>query len=77
MWHLLFATMQEENLDVAFGLLDEMSACGVEADTATYSTLMNLCAEARQGHQALQLMQVSGLFTYMRSFQEFSQDVAQ
>ncbi len=50
--------VQEENLNVAFGLLREMASQGVEADATTYTTLFNLCAEARQGHQALQLMQV-------------------
>ena len=52
------AAVQAENLDVAFGLLEEMRARGVQPDDITYSTLLNLCAEARQGHQALQLMQV-------------------
>ena len=50
--------VQEENLNVAFGLLREMVSQGVEADATTYTTLFNLCAEARQGHQAHQLMQV-------------------
>lgn len=50
--------VQEENLNVAFGLLHEMASQQVEADATTYTTLFNLCAEARQGHQALQLMQV-------------------
>ncbi len=50
--------VQEENLNVAFGLLREMASQGVEADATTYTTLFNLCAEARQGHQAHQLMQV-------------------
>ncbi len=43
---------------MAFGLLREMASQGVEADATTYTTLFNLCAEARQGHQAHQLMQV-------------------
>ena len=50
--------VQEESLNVAFGLLREMASQGVEADATTYTTLFNLCAEARQGHQAHQLMQV-------------------
>lgn len=50
-------TLPEENLNVAFGLLREMASQGVEADATTYTTLFNLCAEARQGHQAHQLMQ--------------------
>ena len=52
------SVVQEENLNVAFGLLREMASQGVEADATTYTTLFNLCAEARQGHQAHQLMQV-------------------
>lgn len=50
--------MQAEHLERAFGLLDEMRSCGVEADCTTWGTLMNLCAEAKQGHRADQLLQV-------------------
>ncbi|KAA6424792.1 MAG: hypothetical protein FRX49_04966 [Trebouxia sp. A1-2] len=50
-------TLPEENLNVAFGLLRDMASQGVEADATTYTTLFNLCAEARQGHQAHKLMQ--------------------
>ena len=50
--------LQMENLDTAFGLLHEMAGQGLQADNTTYTTLFNLCAEARQGHRAEQLMQV-------------------
>lgn len=50
--------LQVESLDKAFGLLEEMNTQGVPADNSTYGTLMNLCAEAKQGHRAYQLMQV-------------------
>ena len=53
--------LQVENLDIAFGLLEEMTAEGMKPDNATYGTLMNLCSEARQGHRAVQLMQVGHL----------------
>ena len=49
---------QAENLDTAFELVEKMQGEGIEADWATYTTLMDLCAEARQGARALQLMQV-------------------
>ena len=50
--------LQKDNLDIAFGLLHEMAGQGLQADNTTYTTLFNLCAQARQGHSAQQLMQV-------------------
>ena len=55
-WLLLM--LQKENLDTAFELLHEMAGRGLQADNTTYTALFNLCAEARQGHPAEQLMQV-------------------
>ena len=55
-WLLLM--LQKENLDTAFELLHEMAGQGLQADNTTYTTLFNLCAEARQGRRAEQLMQV-------------------
>ncbi|KAL3142638.1 hypothetical protein ABBQ38_002947 [Trebouxia sp. C0009 RCD-2024] len=46
-----------ENLNTAFELYKEMEGMSLEADWVTYITLMDLCAEARQGQRAVALMQ--------------------
>lgn len=50
--------VQVENLNTAFELYKEMEGTSLEADCVTYATLMDLCAEARQGQRAVTLMQV-------------------
>lgn len=50
--------LQAENLNTAFELYKEMEGIQLEADCVTYATLMDLCAEARQGQRAITLMQV-------------------
>lgn len=50
--------LQVENLNTAFELYKEMEGMSLEADWVTYITLMDLCAEARQGQRAVALMQV-------------------
>lgn len=50
--------MQMENLNTAFELYKELEGTKLEADCVTYATLMDLCAEARQGQRAVTLMQV-------------------
>lgn len=50
--------LQAENLNTAFELYTEMQGTGLEADCVTYATLMDVCAEARQGQRAVTLMQV-------------------
>lgn len=50
--------LQAENLNTAFELYQEMEDTGLEADCVTYATLMDVCAEARQGQRAVTLMQV-------------------
>ena len=68
---------QAENLDVAFELVQEMAEMGVQTDAVTYTTLMDLCAEARQGQRAVELMQVSVFIcsficSYLHSFVDSS-----
>lgn len=50
--------LQVESLDKGFELLEDMSRQGLQPDCSTYATLLNLCAEAKQGHRAHQLLQV-------------------
>ena len=45
-------------MNTAFELYKEMEGMGMEADWVTYTTLMDLCAEARQGMRAVELLQV-------------------
>lgn len=60
-------SIQVESVDQAFDLLDDMVSHGVPPDCTTYSTLMNLCAEAKQGHRAYQLLQVRACMLMMTS----------
>ena len=45
-------------MDTAFNLYKAMENTALEADCVTYATLMDLCAEARQGQRAVALMEV-------------------
>lgn len=55
--------LQVENLNTAFEVYKEMEeVMRLQADCITYITLMDLCAEARQGQRAVALMQVCFCF---------------
>ena len=47
-------TLRQEQLVQAFAIYDQLKRSGLQPDAFTFSTLFSLCAEARQGHCALQ-----------------------
>jgi hypothetical protein len=50
--------LRAAQLERAFGLLADMRARGVAPTYVTITQLLSLCAQAGQGHRALQLYQV-------------------
>ena len=50
-------TLRQEQLLQAFAIYDQLKRSGLQPDAFTFSTLFSLCAEARQGHCALQVQQ--------------------
>ena len=50
--------LSKAQLDVAFGLLADMKAAGVEPDAVTYTALFTLCAHAKCGRRALAASEV-------------------
>ena len=47
-------TLRPEQMLQAFAIYDQLKRDGLQPDAFTFSTLFSLCAEARQGHCALQ-----------------------
>ena len=49
--------LRQEQFLAALALRHDMRAAGVAPDAYTFGTLMDLCAQARQGHSALALFE--------------------
>ena len=52
------STLGKEGLDGAFSLFAHMLGDDIVPDSVTYTSLLGLCGQARQGRRALALFQV-------------------